>query len=72
MTNERTKITFGDRLLELRQEKGIGQVELAYKLSVSKGTISLWENKLREPTLPNLIALADFFEVTLDYLAGRE
>lgn len=66
------KILFGDRLLELRQEKGVGQAELARQIDVSNGTISLWENKLREPTLSNLLALADFFEVTLDYLVGRE
>ena len=72
MIEKHSKIEFGDRLLELRQEKGIGQVELAHKIDVSKGTISLWENKLREPTLSHLLSLADFFEVTLDYLAGRE
>jgi len=66
------KTTFGDRLLELRQEKGVGQVELADKIKVSKGIISLWENNLREPKMSSLVALADFFEVTLDYLVGRE
>lgn len=64
--------SFGERLKELRQEKGIGQVELAKKIGVSKGIISLWENSLREPTLSNLIALSDFFEVSLDYIAGRD
>ena len=63
---------FGERLKELRIEKKIGQIELSKKLGVSKGTISLWENNLREPTLSNLILLSDFFEVTIDYLAGRE
>ncbi|MDE6356442.1 MAG: helix-turn-helix domain-containing protein [Clostridia bacterium] len=63
---------FGERLKELRQEKGIGQVELAAKLNVSKGIISFWENGLREPTMSNLVAIADFFGVTLDYLVGRE
>ncbi|MBR1676467.1 MAG: helix-turn-helix transcriptional regulator, partial [Clostridia bacterium] len=45
----------------LRTEKGIGQVELAQKIGVSKGIISLWENGLREPKLSNLISLAVFF-----------
>ncbi len=63
---------FGERLKELRQENGIGQVELAKKINVSKGIISFWENGLREPTMSNLISLADFFGVTLDYLVGRE
>ena len=57
---------FGERLKELRQENGIGQVELAKKINVSKGIISFWENGLREPTMINHISLADFFGVTLD------
>ena len=63
---------FSERLKELRIEKGVGQVELAKTLNVSKGIISLWENGLREPKLSNLIALAKFFEVSLDYLVGLE
>lgn len=55
---------------DLRTEKDIGQIELAEKLQVSRGIISLWENGLREPTLPSLIRIATFFGVTLDYLAG--
>ena len=35
------------------------------------GLISLWENGLREPTLSNLVALADYFDVSLDFLTGR-
>ena len=64
--------TFALRFRELRIEKGIGQIELAKAVNVSKGIISLWENGLREPKLSNLIALAKFFEVSLDYLAGLE
>ena len=63
---------FGERLKELRTEHKLGQVELAAKIQVSKGIISLWENGKREPTLSYLIALADFFNVSLDELTGRE
>lgn len=63
---------FGERLKELRIEKGVGQVELASAICVSKGIISLWENGLREPKLSNLIALANFFGVSIDYLVGLE
>ncbi len=62
---------FGESLLELRRERGVGQVELARAIGVSKGIISLWENGKREPTLSNLIALSEFFQVSLDDLAGR-
>ena len=63
---------FCERLKELRIEKGVGQVELAMAINVSKGIISLWENDLREPKLSNLIALAKFFEVSIDYLVGLD
>lgn len=61
---------FCERLKELRQDKKVGQVELAKSIGVSKGVISLWENGLREPTMSSLIALAVYFEVTTDYLVG--
>lgn len=61
---------FSDILKSLREEKGIGQVELAKAISVSKGVISLWENNLREPKMSNLIALAKYFNVSIDYLTG--
>lgn len=66
------KNNFAENLKSLRQERGIGQVELAQKINVSRGIISLWENNLREPGMYNLIALADYFGVTVDYLIGRE
>lgn len=63
---------FKDNLKLLRQEAKIGQVELAKKIGVSKGIISLWENGLREPNMSSLILLAKFFGVTIDYLVGLE
>lgn len=62
--------SFSENLKELRLEKGIGQIELAEKIGVSKGIISLWENGKREPTLSSLIALAKFFDISLDSLVG--
>lgn len=64
------KSNFAENLKRLRQSSNIGQVELAKQIGVSKGIISLWENGLREPTLSSLIALADFFNVSLDELVG--
>ena len=61
---------FQERFKYLRNEKGIGQVELAKALGVSKGIISLWENGQRSPTLGNLLAIANYFHVSIDYLAG--
>lgn len=64
--------TFGERLKELRKERGLGQVALAEQLEVGKSVISLWETGQCEPTLGNLIKLARFFGVSIDYLAGLE
>ncbi len=64
--------SFSENLKDLRLEKGIGQVELANMIGVSKGIISLWENGKREPTLSSLIALAKVFDVSLDVLVGMD
>mgnify|MGYP002470502321 CR=1 FL=1 len=63
---------FKDRLKELRQDKHIGQKALAKILNISHGAISFWENGQREPTMSSLIALADYFDVSIDYLVGRK
>ena len=62
---------FAERLLELRQEKGISQAALAKQLKVSYAVICYWETDRSEPTAPNLIKIADFFDVSIDYLLGR-
>lgn len=64
--------TFGNRLKELRLEKGVGQIQLAKEIGVGKSIISLWELNRCEPTLSNLIKLAVYFDVSLEYLAGLE
>lgn len=63
---------FAEILKSLRMEKGIGQVELAKQIGVSNGIISFWENGLREPSMSSLISLAQFFDVSIDYLVGLE
>ena len=62
--------TFGLRLRELRHEKKIGQIQLAKEIDVGKSIVSLWEKDECEPTLSRLKALAEYFDVTIDYLAG--
>lgn len=62
--------TFGERLKQLRQERNIGQVQLAKELDVGKSIISLWELERCEPTLSKLVAIAKYFHVSIDYLAG--
>lgn len=66
------KSVFAERLLALRMEKGIGQIQLAKELDVGKSIISCWELGKSEPTLSKLVAIAQYFGVTIDYLAGLE
>ncbi len=61
-----------DRIYELRNLKNWSQVQLANKLSVSKQTISNWENNNIQPSVEMLIKLADLFSVSTDYLLCRE
>lgn len=63
---------FGERLRELRRERNIGQIRLAGELDVGKSIISLWETGQCEPTLSKLVAIARYFGVSIDYLAGLE
>ncbi len=62
---------FAERLLELRKEKSLSQAALAKSIDVSYGVICYWETDKSEPTAPNLVKIADFFGVSVDYLLGR-
>ena len=61
---------FKDRLKELRKQRGLSQVALAEKLGLSKSTIGAYETGDIIPSLPALNAIADFFNVDLNYLNG--
>lgn len=62
----------GDRLKRLRTEKKITQSELGNIINVTKVSISGYENGNRSPDTDTLIKIADYFDVTTDYLLGRE
>lgn len=63
----------GERLKELRfKKKRITQVALSEALGVSQQTIGNWETNKAEPKLEMLKVIADYFEVTTDYLLGRD
>lgn len=59
------------RLKELRKEKGISQIKLAMDLSVNQNTISRYETGEREAGYDMLIKIADYFNVSVDYLLER-
>ena len=61
---------FGDRLKELRKNKNISQEELGLFCGVAKNTISNWENNINRPDIDLVTKLADYFNVSTDYLLG--
>lgn len=69
---EEKKNLFSVRLKELRLKKGLTQTELGEKVGVKQNTFTNWENGKREPSFENLVKLADLFDVSLDWLFGRE
>lgn len=62
---------FGKLLSQLRKEKGILQKEVANHLNMTVATVSNYEKGVHLPDLNTLIMLADFFDVSTDYLLQR-
>ena len=62
----------GKRISELRSKHNMSQEALAEKLLVSTRTIIKWESGNTDPSISNLSAVADIFNVTTDYLLGRD
>ena len=60
------------RLKKLRKEKNISQLKLALDLNMNQNSISRYENGEREADYDTLIKFADYFDVSLDYLLGRD
>lgn len=64
-------MNFNEVLKNLRTEHHLTQVELANKLGLSFTTISMYERGQREPDFETLEAIADYFNVDMDYLLGK-
>ena len=64
------KILFSERLQQLRKEKGLSQLELAKVLGTTQRRISYMELGKVEPDLETLVLLANFFDVSTDFLIG--
>ncbi len=62
----------GKNIKTLRKRKGLSQVELAVAINVYPDYISWWESGKRLPSLNFVMALADFFGITLDELCRSE
>lgn len=61
----------GQRIRELRKEHNLTQQQFAALLNLNDSTISLYENEKREPEFHTLVKIADYFNVTVDWLLGR-
>ena len=65
------KKSFGDLLRELREDNNISQQELADVLGVGRSAIGNYESGIRKPDMELLEAIADYFNVDMDYLYGK-
>lgn len=66
-----TNVKIGERLTELMNEKEINNNELAKILGVAPNSVGRWKRGARNMRLSQFIAIADFFNCSLDFLAGR-
>ncbi|MDR1094260.1 MAG: helix-turn-helix domain-containing protein [Clostridiales bacterium] len=63
---------FGERLRDLRTEKGLSAMALAKQVGLSDAAIIRWENDTNDILGENLVKLAQYFGVSTDYLLGLE
>ena len=69
MTTKQIKVI--ERIRDLMSAEKITQYALAKKLGISQSTICNWLNGKKEPCIESLWAIADYFDVSVDYLIGR-
>jgi len=60
-----------NRIAELRKAQNLTQLELAEKIHTSQANLSRWEKGLNEPSIIQCWKIADFFEVSIDFLCGK-
>ena len=61
-----------NKIAELRKEKNLSQRQLANEIGTSQANLSRWEKGLNEPSIVECWRLADFFDVSIDFLCGRK
>ena len=59
-----------NKVKKLREDKGLTQAELARRLNITRSSVNAWELGLSYPSIPLLIELAKFFNVSVDFLLG--
>lgn len=65
-------MTMNEKLVQLRKDKGVTQIELAEALNVSRQAVSKWESGGALPSTENLIFLSKLYGVSIDYLINDE
>ena len=65
-------MSFGEKLQQLRKEKGLSQEDLAHQLNVSRQAVSKWESQNGYPEIEKMILISDLFQVSLDYLMKED
>ena len=63
---------FRIRLKQLREDAHLSQAALGKKIGVKQSSVGMWESGRNYPELSAVIALADYFNVSVDYLLGRD
>ena len=63
---------FNERIKELRKERKLTQQELADFLNIDRTTVMKWETTKSETNFSMLVKIADFFDVSIDFLLGRK
>jgi len=61
-----------NRIAEIRREKGLSQRKLAKEIGTSQANLSRWEQGLNEPSIIECWKIADYFDVSIDFLCGRK
>lgn len=61
-------MTLGEKITHLRKKRGLSQEELAITLNISRQAVSKWETGEAKPDTDKVVALAEYFEVTTDWL----
>lgn len=65
-------MSFGEKLQQLRKEKGLSQEDLAHQLNISRQAVSKWESQNGYPEIEKMILISDLFQVSLDYLMKED
>ena len=63
--------SFGERLKKVRIDRGLRQEDIGAIVHVGKSTVSQWENNIHVPDIETIVKIANYLNVTSDYLLGR-